>query len=172
MAYSLKFPENKPCWIDFSWGCQRLVKFFSYNKSQKKDRRPKKIHPLPNGLIPFHFRTYSRISPFYPFLSRLHLQMALKALHLFDVPNIDHVPDNASLSPYSSSFSKGILYWIFYAFFFLKKKNKNCCLRVVSLNGWVFVWFFRCIVAKICGDGAQREWYEYVAVVGFEDESC
>ncbi|KAI3457798.1 hypothetical protein Pfo_014461 [Paulownia fortunei] len=34
--------------------------------------------------------------------------MALKAVHVCDVPNLDHVPENASLSLYSSRFSKGV----------------------------------------------------------------
>ncbi|KAK4392841.1 Glycerophosphodiester phosphodiesterase GDPD1, chloroplastic [Sesamum angolense] len=34
--------------------------------------------------------------------------MALKAVHVSDVPNLDQVPDNASLSLYSSRFSKGV----------------------------------------------------------------
>ncbi|KAJ6777007.1 GLYCEROPHOSPHORYL DIESTER PHOSPHODIESTERASE [Salix koriyanagi] len=33
--------------------------------------------------------------------------MALKAVHVSDVPNLDHVPENASLSLYSTRFSKG-----------------------------------------------------------------
>jgi glycerophosphodiester phosphodiesterase len=35
--------------------------------------------------------------------------MALKAVHVSDVPNLDHVPENASLSLYSTRFSKGKL---------------------------------------------------------------
>jgi glycerophosphodiester phosphodiesterase len=35
--------------------------------------------------------------------------MALKAVHVSDVPNLDHVPDNASLSLYSTRLSKGKL---------------------------------------------------------------
>jgi len=34
--------------------------------------------------------------------------MALKAVHVSDVPNLDHVPDNASLSLYSTRLSKGV----------------------------------------------------------------
>ncbi|KAL6509147.1 Lysophospholipase D gdpd1 [Orobanche gracilis] len=34
--------------------------------------------------------------------------MALKAVHVTDVPNLDHVPDYASLSLYSSRFSRGV----------------------------------------------------------------
>ncbi|XP_011013865.1 PREDICTED: glycerophosphodiester phosphodiesterase GDPD1, chloroplastic-like isoform X2 [Populus euphratica] len=34
--------------------------------------------------------------------------MALKAVHVSDVPNLDHVPENASLSLYSTRFSKGV----------------------------------------------------------------
>ncbi|GFQ01098.1 glycerophosphodiester phosphodiesterase gdpd1 chloroplastic [Phtheirospermum japonicum] len=34
--------------------------------------------------------------------------MALKAVHVSDVPNLDIVPDNASLSHYSSRFSRGV----------------------------------------------------------------
>jgi glycerophosphodiester phosphodiesterase len=34
--------------------------------------------------------------------------MALKAVHVSDVPNLDHVPDNASLSLSSSRFSRGV----------------------------------------------------------------
>lgn len=34
--------------------------------------------------------------------------MALKAVHVSDVPNLDQVPENASLSLYSSCFSKGV----------------------------------------------------------------
>ncbi|KAL8049160.1 hypothetical protein ABFS82_06G003100 [Erythranthe guttata] len=34
--------------------------------------------------------------------------MALKAVHVSDVPNLDHVPENASFSLYSSRFSKGV----------------------------------------------------------------
>ncbi|KDP41815.1 hypothetical protein JCGZ_26833 [Jatropha curcas] len=34
--------------------------------------------------------------------------MALKAVHVSDVPNLDQVPDNASLSLYSTRFSKGV----------------------------------------------------------------
>ncbi|KAH6766574.1 senescence-related gene 3 protein [Perilla frutescens var. hirtella] len=34
--------------------------------------------------------------------------MALKAVHVSDVPNLDHVPDNASFSLYSSRFSQGV----------------------------------------------------------------
>ncbi|KAL0377259.1 UNVERIFIED_CONTAM: Glycerophosphodiester phosphodiesterase GDPD1, chloroplastic [Sesamum radiatum] len=34
--------------------------------------------------------------------------MALKAVHVSDVPNLDQVPDNASLSLYSSRFPKGV----------------------------------------------------------------
>ncbi|KAL6541390.1 Lysophospholipase D gdpd1 [Orobanche gracilis] len=34
--------------------------------------------------------------------------MALKAVHVTDVPNLDHVPGNASLSLYSSRFSRGV----------------------------------------------------------------
>ncbi|KAJ6370143.1 hypothetical protein OIU76_028421 [Salix suchowensis] len=34
--------------------------------------------------------------------------MALQAVHVCDVHNLDHVPDNASLSLYSTRFSKGV----------------------------------------------------------------
>ncbi|KAB1202851.1 Glycerophosphodiester phosphodiesterase GDE1 [Morella rubra] len=34
--------------------------------------------------------------------------MALKAVHVSDVPNLDQVPENASLSLYSTRFSKGV----------------------------------------------------------------
>ncbi|KAJ6420886.1 hypothetical protein OIU84_028294 [Salix udensis] len=34
--------------------------------------------------------------------------MALQAVHVYDVHNLDHVPDNASLSLYSTRFSKGV----------------------------------------------------------------
>ncbi|KAL7232836.1 hypothetical protein ACSBR2_010778 [Camellia fascicularis] len=34
--------------------------------------------------------------------------MALKAVHVSDVPNLDHVPENASLALYSTRFSNGV----------------------------------------------------------------
>ncbi|KAK6155354.1 hypothetical protein DH2020_009602 [Rehmannia glutinosa] len=51
--------------------------------------------------------------------------MALKAVHVSDVPNLDHVPDNASLSLYSSRFSKGnYLFSLFFLvlFFFFSRR--------------------------------------------------
>lgn len=47
---------------------------------------------------------------YYILFSSLSLSistMALKAVHVSDVPNLDHVPENASFSLYSSRFSKG-----------------------------------------------------------------
>lgn len=60
--------------------------------------------------------------------------MALKAVHVSDVPNLDQVPENASLSLYSNRFPKGT--------FKGKKKKKNKFLLCLN-NKWVCMYVLK-----------------------------
>ena len=94
--------------------------------------------------------------------------MALKAVHVSEIPSLDHVPHNPSLSLYSTSFPSG-------SFFHHSLPISLFLFAEYILRGGLMC---RCGAGpgrvkepNVHGNRAQRERHERIADVGSENES-